>query len=205
MTTITDVEVGRVIGTSVKRKEDLRLLTGRTRFVDDIDLPGMVWMSVVRSPYAHARIASVDLSAAREAPGIIAAWSGQDLAEEWSGPLPMAWPVTEDINSPSHWPLTKEKARYVGDGVAVVVAETREQAADAAALVTVDYEPLPVVVDPEQALADGAPLVHDEFGTNKCYTWPLAAGEVDEEFAKAAVTVKERYKQQRLIPNAMEP
>ena len=179
MATISDVEVGRVVGTSVKRKEDLRLLTGRKRFVDDIDLPGMVWMAVVRSPYAHARIGGVDLSAAREAPGIIAAWSGEDLAAEWSGPLPMAWPVTEDINVSSHWPLTKDKARYVGDGVAVVVAETREQAADAAALVTVDYEPLPVVVDPEQALADGAPLVHDEFGTKKCYTWPLAAGDVD--------------------------
>jgi carbon-monoxide dehydrogenase large subunit len=205
MATITDVEVGRVVGTSVKRKEDLRLLTGRNRFVDDIELPGMVWMAVVRSPYAHARIGSVDLSAAREAPGIIAAWSGADMAEDWSGPLPMAWPVTEDINISSHWPLTMDKARYVGDGVAVVVAETREQAADAAALVQVDYEPLRAVIDVEQALADGAPLVHDEFDTNWCYTWPLAAGDVDGEFANAAVTVKERYRQQRLIPNAMEP
>src|SRR5215211_7650623 len=195
MATITDVEVGRVVGTSVKRKEDLRLLTGRTRFVDDIELPGMVWMAVVRSPYAHARIGSVDLSAAREAPGIIAAWSGADMAEDWSGPLPMAWPVTEDINISSHWPLTMDKARYVGDGVAVVVAETREQAADAVALVQVDYEPLPAVIDVEQALADGAPLVHDEFDTNWCYTWPLAAGDVESEFANAALTVKERYRQ----------
>jgi carbon-monoxide dehydrogenase large subunit len=205
MATITEVEVGRVVGTSVRRKEDLKLLTGRARFVDDIDLPGMVWMAVVRSPYAHARIGGVDLSTAREAPGIIAAFSGEDLAEDWAGSLPCAWPVTEDINMPAHWPLARDKARYVGDGVAVVVAEAREQAADAAALVVVDYEALPAVVDPEQALADGAPLVHDEFGTNKCFTWALAADEVEEAFANAAATVKERYRQQRLIPNAIEP
>ena len=205
MATISEVEVGRVVGTSVKRKEDLRLLTGRTRFVDDIDLPGMVWMAVVRSPYAHARIGGIDLSAAREAPGIIAAFSGEELAEEWAGSLPCAWPVTEDINMPSHWPLARDKARYVGDGVAVVVAETREQAADAAALVVADYEPLPVVIDSEAALAEDAALVHDEFGTNKCFTWTLVAGEVDEAFANAAERVKERYKHQRLIPNAIEP
>jgi carbon-monoxide dehydrogenase large subunit len=205
MATITEVDVGRVVGTSVKRKEDLKLLTGRARYVDDISLPGMVWMAVVRSPYAHARIGGVDVSAAREAPGAVAAFSGEDLAGEWAGPLPCAWPVTEDINMPSHWPLARDKARYVGDGVAVVVAETREQAADAAELVVVDYEPLPAVVDPEAALAEGAPLVHDEFGTNRCYTWTLAAGEVDEAFASAATTVKERYRQQRLIPNPIEP
>jgi aerobic carbon-monoxide dehydrogenase large subunit len=205
MATITEVEVGRVVGTSVKRKEDLSLLTGRARYVDDISPPGMVWMAVVRSPYAHARIGGVDVSAVREAPGVIAAFSGEDLAEDWAGPLPCAWPVTEDINLPSHWPLARDKARYVGDGVAVVVAETRELAADAAELVVVDYEPLPAVVDPEAALAEGAPLVHDDFGTNRCFTWTLAAGEVDEAFAGAAATVKERYRQQRLIPNAIEP
>jgi aerobic carbon-monoxide dehydrogenase large subunit len=205
MATITEVDVGRVVGTSVKRKEDLKLLTGRARYIDDIELPGMVWMVVVRSPYAHARIGEVDLSAARESPGVIAAFSGEDLAAEWAGPLPCAWPVTEDINMPSHWPLARDKARYVGDGVAVIVAETRELAADAAELVVADYEPMPAVVDPEAALGDGAPLVHDEFGTNKCFTWTLAAGEVDDAFASAAATVKERYRQQRLIPNAIEP
>jgi carbon-monoxide dehydrogenase large subunit len=205
MATITEVEVGRVVGTSVKRKEDLKLLTGRARYIDDIELPGMVWMALVRSPYAHARIGEVDLSAAREAPGVVAAFSGEDLADEWAGPLPCAWPVTKDINMPAHWPLVRDKARYVGDGVAVIVAETREQAADAAELVVAEYEPLPAVVDPEGALGDDAPLVHDEFGTNKCYTWTLAAGEVDEAFASAAATVNERYRQQRLIPNAIEP
>jgi carbon-monoxide dehydrogenase large subunit len=205
MATITEVPVGRVVGTSVKRKEDLKLLTGQAKYVDDIELPGMVWMTVVRSPYAHARIGSVDLEAAREAPGVLTAFSGQELADEWAASLPCAWPVTEDINMPSHWPLAHDKARYVGDGVAVVVAATRELAADAAELVVVDYEPLPAVVEPEAALAEGAPLVHDEFGTNKCFTWTLAAGEVDDAFARAAATVKGRYRQQRLIPNAIEP
>src|SRR6266511_992262 len=92
----------------------------------------------------------------------------EDLADDWAGPLLMAWPVTEDINNPPHWPLAKDKARYQGDGVAVVVAETRGQAADAAEVVEVDYEALPVAVDMEAALGSGAPLVHEEFGTNKC-------------------------------------
>jgi carbon-monoxide dehydrogenase large subunit len=205
MATITEVEVGRVVGAPVKRKEDPKLLTGRARYIDDISVPGMVWMAVVRSPYAHARINGVDLSAALEAPGVVAAFSGDDLAGDWAGPLPCAWPVTEEINLPSHWPLARDKARHVGDGVAVVLAETRELAADAAELVAVDYEPLAAVVDPEAALAEEAPIVHDEFGTNHCYTWTLAAGEVDDLFASAAATVKERYRQQRLIPNAIEP
>jgi aerobic carbon-monoxide dehydrogenase large subunit len=201
-------EAGGYVGQSVARKEDAKLITGQARFVDDLTLPGMAYVVVVRSPHAHARIRSVDLSKAREAEGVVAAFSGQDLVEDWAGPLPMAWPVTEDINNPPHWPLAKDKARHVGDGVAVVVAESRALAKDAAELVEVDYEPLPAVVNVEAAMADGAPLVHDDFGTNHCYTWPLEgpeAGAVDKAFAEAAVTVKERYKQQRLIPNAIEP
>jgi len=196
------------VGQSVARKEDAKLLTGQARFVDDLTLPGMVWMVVVRSPHAHARIRSVDTSKAQAAEGVIAAFSGQDLADEWGAPLPMAWPVTEDINNPPHWPLARDKARYVGDGVAVVVAETRALAKDAAELVEVDYEVLPAVTDVEAALDDAAPVVHDEFGTNRCYTWPLEGpepGAVDKAFAEAAVTIKERYRQQRLIPNAIEP
>ncbi|HEX9416244.1 MAG TPA: xanthine dehydrogenase family protein molybdopterin-binding subunit [Gaiellaceae bacterium] len=205
MATITELEVGRVIGTPVRRKEDLKLLTGLSRYVDDISVPGMAWMAVVRSPYAHARIGSVDLSAAREATGVIAGFSGQDLAEDWQASLPTAWVPTEDTNHPNHRPLAVDKVRCLGEGVAVVVAETRELAKDAAELVAVDYEPLPSVVDAERALGEGAPLVHDEFGTNRCYTWKLAEGEVDRMFAEAPVTVSERYRQQRLIPNAIEP
>ena len=206
MTVTQDETVETLVGTSPPRKEDARLLTGQASFVDDISIPGMVWMALVRSPYAHARIRSVDLTKARAAEGVVAAFSGADLAVEWTGPLPMAWPVTEDINNPSHYPLATDKARYAGDGVAVVVAASRALAQDAAELVEVDYEPLPAVTDVEAALADGAPIVHDEFGTNHCYTWPLTGGEdVDRLFAEADVTVEERYRQQRLIPNPMEP
>src|SRR6266480_667701 len=194
----------RVVGTSVLRKEDAELITGQGKYTDDLKVPGMLHMVLVRSPFAHARVRSVDLSAAKAMDGVVAAFSGADLAEDWAGSLPMAWPVTEDIKSPTHLPLTKDKARHQGDGVAVVVAETRAIAKDAAEAVDVDYEELPVVTDSQQALADGAPLVHDEFGTNHSYTWTLANGEVDKVFAEAPVVVKERYVIQRQLPTAIE-
>jgi len=205
MATASEIQLGQIVGTSVDRKEDMALLTGQAKYVDDMSVPGMVWMSVVRSPYAHARIRGVDVSGALAHRGAIAAFSGEELAGEWQASLPCAWLPTEDTNQPNHRPLAVDEARYVGDGVAVVIAESREAARDAAELVQVDYEPLPTVVDPERALEEGAPLVHDEFGTNRCYTWALSAGAVDEEFVRADVTVKERYRQQRLIPNAIEP
>ena len=193
------------IGSPVERVEDARLLRGDTRWVDNMTLPGMLWMAVVRSPYAHAKIRKVDVSRALEAEGVVAAFSGAELADEWAGSLPCAWPVTGDCRIPMHRPLATDKARYAGDGVAVVVAESRALAKDAAELVDVDYEPLPVVTDVEEALADSAPLVHDEYDGNRAYTWTLQAGEIDKLFSEAAVTVKERYRQQRLIPNAIEP
>jgi carbon-monoxide dehydrogenase large subunit len=193
------------IGQPVARKEDTKLLTGQSRYIDDLTLPGMVWAAVVRSPHAHAKITRVDVSKALEAEGVVAAFSGADLADEWKATLPCVWLVTEDTKQPNHRPLAVDMARYQGDGVAVVIAESRALAKDAAELVEVDYEPLPAVVDPKEALADGAPLVHEDFGTNHCYTWPLQAGEVDQAFADADVTVEETYRQQRLIPNAIEP
>jgi carbon-monoxide dehydrogenase large subunit len=193
------------IGESVERKEDARLLRGETRWVDNMALPGMLWMAVVRSPFAHAKIGKVDLSKALAADGVVAAFSGAELAAEWSGSLPCAWPVTGDCRIPQHHPLTADKARYAGDGVAVVVAESRALAKDAAELVEVDYEPLPAVTDVAEAVKDSAPLVHDEYEENRAYTWPLQAGEIDRLFSEAAVTVKERYRQQRLMPNAIEP
>src|SRR6266540_3422079 len=195
----------RVTGTPVLRKEDPELLTGQGKYADDLSVQGVLWMHVVRSPYAHARIGRVDLSKALAMPGVVAAFSGQDLADDWAGPLLMAWPVTEDINNPPHWPLAKDKARFQGDGVAVVIAETRAQAADAAEDVDVDYEPLDPVIDMEAALADGAPIVHEEFGTNRCYTWAHTNGDVDKVFSEAPVVVKERYVIRRLVPNAIEP
>ncbi len=201
----TTEEKTTYIGASVERKEDARLLRGETRWVDNMTLPGMLWMAVVRSPYAHARIGKVDLSKALAADGVVAAFSGADLAEEWAGSLPCAWPVTGDCHIPQHHPLSADKARYAGDGVAVVVAESRALAKDAAELVEVDYEPLTAVTDVGEAVKDSAPLVHDEYDHNRAFTWPLQTGEVDRLFSEAAVTVKEHYRQQRLIPNAIEP
>jgi aerobic carbon-monoxide dehydrogenase large subunit len=201
----TETVLGRIIGAPVERKEDKKLLQGQAQWVDNMRMPGMVFLGVVRSPYAHARIKSVNVEPALAHSGIVAAWSGEDLADEWAGSLPCAWLPTEETNAPDHKPVAVDKARYVGDAVAVIVATSRGAAEDAVELVEVDYEPLPAVVDPEAALADGAPLVHDEFGTNECYTWTLDAGEVDTLFAEAAVTVSERYRQNRLIPNAIEP
>jgi carbon-monoxide dehydrogenase large subunit len=201
----TATETEQYVGTRVARKEDAALLRGRGTYVDNMTLPGMVFMVVVRSPYAHARITSVDLTAARAAEGVVAAFSGADLADEWKAGLPCAWPVTEDMKNGTHLPLATDKARYQGDGVAVVIAETRAAAKDAAELVQVEYEPLAAAVDVEAAAQDGAPLVHDELGTNVSYVWKLEAGDVDGAFASAAATVKERYYHPRLIPNAIEP
>jgi aerobic carbon-monoxide dehydrogenase large subunit len=201
----TTTETGRQVGARVKRREDASLLTGRGTYTDNIALPGMVWMAVVRSPYAHARIRSVDLGAARGAEGVVAAFSGADLADDWKAGLPCAWPVTEDMKNGTHLPLATDKVRYQGDGVAVVVADSRAGARDAAELVEVDYEPLAAAVDVEIAAEDGAPLVHDELGTNVSYVWKLDAGDVEGAFANAAATVKERYYHPRLIPNAIEP
>jgi aerobic carbon-monoxide dehydrogenase large subunit len=193
------------IGESVLRKEDRKLLTGRGTFVDNMQLAGTLYMVVARSPYAHARVVDVDVTAAREAEGVVAAFGGAALMENWKSSLPTAWLPTEDTASPPHYPLATDKVRYAGDGVAVVLAESRAAAKDAAELVHVQYEPLPAVVDPEAALAADAPLVHDDLGTNRCYTWTLANGEVDQLFTNAAHTVKCRFRQQRLIPSALEP
>jgi len=201
----TASEVGQYVGGGVKRKEDPKLLTGQGNFVESITPPGTVWISVVRSIVAHARITSVNTTAARNAPGVEAVFTGEDLASEWASPLPMAWPVTDDIKIGEHWPVAKGKVRCLGDPVAVVVASSRVAAKDAAELVEVGYDPLPSVTDVVAAAEEGAPVVHDEFGTNRCYTWKLENGEIDRVFEEADVIVKEVYRQQRLIPNAIEP
>ncbi len=193
------------VGQSVLRKEDAKLLTGQGTYVDNLHPAGTVFVSIVRSPYAHARINGIDVSAAAAADGVVGVYTGADLESLWSGGLPCFWPVSDDIKLVKHLPLATDRARYAGDGVAVVVAETRVAAKDAAELVQVDYEPIPSVTDVEAAVADGAPLVHDDAPGNQAYTWELVTGDVDKVFADAAVTVKERYRQQRLIPTAMEP
>src|ERR1700729_1381816 len=190
------------IGKARTRKEDARLVTGQTNWTDNIQLPGMVHVAFLRSPMAHARIASVDVSAARGAPGVIAAFSGADFAAE-QGSLPCAWPVTPDIVMPAHPPMATDEVRYGGETVACVVARDRYAAADALELINIDYDPLPPVLDMEEALAEGSPKVHE--AGNKSFVWPFAQGDVDAAFRDAPVVIERTYRQQRLIPCAMEP
>ena len=197
-----------VLGTRLLRREDPALLTGEAKFTNDLVVPGALHMVVVRSPYAHAAIAGIDLDSALAAPGVVAAFTGADLAHLWAAPMPCAWPVTTDMKNPAHYPLATTKACYVGDGVAVVLATSEAAARDAAELVDVRYEPQAAVVDLEDALSDRI-VIHPDLGTNKSYQWDLkiegTPGQVDQAFADAAYKVSERYVQQRLIPIAMEP
>jgi aerobic carbon-monoxide dehydrogenase large subunit len=214
MTQVAEPQGKRWVGGGVLRKEDPELLTGQGRFVDDIALPGMLWLSFVRSPVAHANLARVDIDAAKDMPGVVAVFTGQDLADEWAAAMPCGWPIadrvmpdepTADARVPDHWPVAKDRVRYMGEIVAVVAADSRERAADAVEAVEVDYDELPVVTDMEAALADDAPVIHEAFGDNRSYTWNLTNGEVDRVFAEAPVVVKERYYHPRLIPNPIEP
>ncbi len=195
----------KYVGGGVPRKEDPALVTGRANWTDNIKLPGMLHMAVLRSPFAHARVTNLDVSAALEQPGVVAAFTADDLSDDWVAPMPCAWPVTEDIKMPDHWPLAKGEVNFMGDAVAVVIADGKYTAQDALEFIEVDYEPLDVVVDMEEAIKDDAPLVHEDLGTNSSYVWPLEVGDVDGAFEQADVVIKERYIQQRLIPNAIEP
>ncbi|MGZ5354120.1 MAG: xanthine dehydrogenase family protein molybdopterin-binding subunit [Actinomycetota bacterium] len=192
------------VGQPFLRKEDPELLTGQARFVDNLTAPGMVWMAIVRSPFAHAKLKGIDTSKAAAMPGVVGVFTAADLESEWSGPLPFVWPITEDIKVPVHWPLTGDKARYQGDGVAVVVADTRERAEDAAEAVEVRWEQLDAVVDLEEAAKDGV-VVHEDLGTNVVVHWSHGGAGDQSIFDTADVVVRERYVGPRLIPNAIEP
>ncbi len=206
--TVTDDRPAAVLGSRLLRREDPALLTGEAKYTNDLHIPGALHLAVARSPYAHARIISVDLSAALAAPGVVAAYAGGDLTSLWAAPMPCAWPVTADMKNPAHYPIAVAKAAYVGDGVACVLATSEAAARDAIELIDVQYEPMAAVVDLEDALSDRV-VIHDELGTNKSYTWDLKIeghdGAIDEAFAAATYTVSERYVQQRLLPMAMEP
>jgi aerobic carbon-monoxide dehydrogenase large subunit len=190
------------IGRPRARKEDARLVTGQANWTDNIQLRGMAHVAFLRSPMAHALIRSVDVSAARGAPGVFAAFSGADFAAE-QGSLPCAWPVTPDIVMPAHPPMATGEVRYAGEIVACVVARDRYAAADAVEMIDVDYEPLPAVLDLEAALADGSPKVHE--AGNKCFEWVFGNGDLDAAFRDAPVVLERTYRQQRLIPSAIEP
>jgi carbon-monoxide dehydrogenase large subunit len=190
------------LGRARPRKEDARLITGQTNWTDNIVLPGMVHMAFLRSPYAHAKITSVDVSFAKSVPGVIAAFSGADFADE-QGSLPCAWPVTPDIVIPAHPPMAVDEVRYVGEAVACVVARDRYAAADALAAIEVDYEQLPPVLDMRAALEDASPKVHE--AGNKSFDFVFPQGDLDAAFRDAPVVIERTYRQQRLIPSAMEP
>ncbi|WP_425566609.1 xanthine dehydrogenase family protein molybdopterin-binding subunit [Planomonospora alba] len=193
---------GREVGRARRRREDARLITGRTRWTDNIQLPGMLHVAFLRSPLAHARITRVDVSAARSLPGVVAAFAGRDFDGE-QGSLPCAWPVSEDVVIPDHPPMAVDRVRYVGEAVACVVATDRYRAADALEAVEVDYEPLEAVLDMTEALAEGAPAVHE--AGNQAFTWKFSGGDVEAAFRDAPVLIDRTYVQQRLIPTAMEP
>ncbi len=199
-----------LIGARIQRKEDYRFLTGSGQYTDDVSLPGQTYAVFVRSPHAHAKIKSIRKDKALKAPGVLAVYAGEDLAAAKVGGLPCGWLITDvagqPMKEPPHPPLAQGKVRYVGDHVAVVVAETLEAAHDAAELVEVDYEPLPSVVDAVAATRKGAPALHDIAPDNRCYVWGLGdKAAVDTAFAKAAHVTKLDFVNNRLIPNAIEP
>jgi len=199
-----------LIGARVERKEDYRFLTGAGQYTDDVTLPHQTHAAFVRSPHGHAKIKSVNTARAKAAPGVLAVYTGEDIAAAKLGGLPCGWLIT-DVNGqpmkePPHPVLAQGKVRYVGDQVAVVVAETQDQARDAAELVQVDYEPLPAVADGRLARAKGAPQLHEIAPDNTCYVWALGdKAAVDAAFAKAAHVTKLDFVNNRLIPNAIEP
>jgi carbon-monoxide dehydrogenase large subunit len=198
------------IGTSVKRREDAKFLTGRGNYTDDINRPGQLHAYVIRSPHPHAALGKIDPAKALGLPGVIAVFTGADMAADGVGGLPCGWQIHNKdgtpMTEPAHPPLAVGKVRHVGDPVAVVIAETLGQAKDAADQVAIDYQELPAVADAAKAILPGAPQLFDEAKNNLCYDWHLGdKAVVDAAFAKAAKVAKIDLINNRLIPNAMEP
>ncbi|MGK3204941.1 xanthine dehydrogenase family protein molybdopterin-binding subunit [Amycolatopsis sp. MEPSY49] len=207
MTATIEPEVGK----SRRRKEDERLITGRTRWTDNITLPGMLHMAILRSPFAHAKIVSIDTSAAKSASGVVAVYTGKDLDPDSSIGMPCAWPITPDMKAPRRPVLASDQVNFAGEGVAVVVARSSAEAHDALEEIDVEYDELPVILDMEAAIADGAPLVHEDQGSNTSAVWKFdsaeagTGGNVEDAISSSEVVVKRRFRQQRLVPAFMEP
>ncbi len=200
--------IAGAIGTPIKRREDPRLITGQATYVDDIKIPGMLYMAVLRSPYGHARINSINTEAARNHPGVKAVYTAADLKGA-VGNVAIAVPLGEIANGMGvHGPLAEGKVRFYGDPVAVVLAEDRYVARDARDLIEVDYEPLPAIVDVEKAMQPGAPLLYEEFGTNVAFSLTPPTDDIDKVFeqtkADGGIVVKQRMVNQRLAPNSIE-
>src|SRR3989441_399031 len=194
-----------LFGSGIKRREAPRLITGKAPYPDDVKLPGLLYAAVLRSTYAHAKLRKVDVAKAKQATGVVAVYTGADVKDKVNT-VPCAWNVPNcDLKVPPHPPLAVDKVRYVGDGLAMVVAESRAAARDALDLIDVDYEALDAVVDPEKATQKGAPELHKEVPGNVAFTWKVAGGDAAKAFAEAPVTVEQRIVQNRLLPTAMEP
>ena len=197
------------IGKSVKRREDNRFLKGAGKYTDDIKLPGMTQAAFVRSPYAHAKIVSVDTSAAQNAEGVVAIYTGSDACGAFG--VPCGWQVDfkdgETMREPLHPLLAKDKIRHLGEAVAIVIAETLELARDAAELVQVKYESLPAVTCPKKAMEPGAPKVHEQWKDNAAFDWCIGndRAEVEAALASAHHVTEMTYKNHRVAPNAIEP
>jgi aerobic carbon-monoxide dehydrogenase large subunit len=200
------------IGRDRRRKEDQRLITGRTRWTDNLSLPGMLYLGMVRSPFAHATIKSIDTTAANNMTNVVDVFTGKDFGDEL-GVCINAWPITPDQKTPTHSPLPADRVAFAGEIVAVVVARSAAEARDAAELVDVEYEELPAALDLKEAAADTV-LAHPDLGTNKSALWVFDSGEagtggnVEEAIAKArtdGIVIEREYRQQRLIPSFMEP
>ena len=196
------------IGKAVKRREDNRFLTGKGKYTDDLSLPGMTHLAFVRSPYAHARIVNIDTAPAQAAPGVVAVYTGADCGNY---SVPCGWQVNfkngDTMKEPPHPLLALDKVRHLGEGVAVVIADTLQQARDAAELVEVEYEELPAVTNPREAVQDGAPQVHDIAPNNTVFDWEIGnpKADVDAAIEGAHHVTKLEFKNQRLAPNAIEP
>ncbi|MGB9365812.1 MAG: xanthine dehydrogenase family protein molybdopterin-binding subunit [Xanthobacteraceae bacterium] len=198
------------IGAAVRRKEDFRFITGKGQYTDDVTRPGQTYIHFIRSPHAHAKIKSIDASAAKGMPGVLAILTGKDLADDKIGNLICGWAITSKDGTPmkmsAHPAIAADKANHVGDAVAVVIAETLDQAEDAAENVKVDYEVLPAVADPAKAQAAGAPLIHDVAPNNTIYQWHLGDQKATEAaFKSASHVTKLDIINNRLVPNAIEP
>ncbi|MCC6627331.1 MAG: molybdopterin-dependent oxidoreductase [Chloroflexi bacterium] len=201
---MTATSAPKLFGSRQKRKEDPRLITGRATYVDDVKLPSIRSVVMVRSPHAHARVRSIDVAAARATPGVVAVYTGADFGSDL-GELPCGFnlPNSSQIN-PTYQPVVKDRARFVGNIVAVVVGDSEYAARDGAERIAVDYDVMPAVVDQIKALEPGAPLVHDNVPNNTSFVWHLGAGTADSALASAPVRLRQRILNQRLIPNAME-
>jgi carbon-monoxide dehydrogenase large subunit len=204
MTAVEQPQPQQWVGQALRRKEDPRMITGRGRYVDDMVVNGMLYMSVVRSPEAHARIVAIDKSGAEAMPGVHGVFTAEDL--DIAAPIPMVWvPPGVEVKAAEHWPLAKGEVKYVGQAVAVVVGDDKYGVVDAAEQVLVEYDPLPVVVDPEKALEDGSALVHADLGSNETHQWTIGGGDMDAAWNEAEVVVERRIVNHRTAGTPIEP